>query len=222
VLETNVIGTQNIVDACKKFAVEVLFFASTAAIYGVSDRPHVEDETPDPIDLYGLSKFAGEKLVSLLATPGGTRVRIGRYFNAVGHRETNPHLIPEIVSQLRNSSGPITLRLGNTTPRRDYIAASDLASGSYRMMTADYPEPLDIANIGTGLEHSVDELVGRFEQLLQRPIIISVDPARIRAVDRQHLCANASKMLNQYHWAPEHNLDSMLMDLTRMENVFCV
>jgi len=212
-IDTNLLGTQNVADACSAYGVERLFFASTAAVYGISDHPHQETQLPDPLDVYGVTKAAGEKIAAFTARNSKTKVRIGRFFNAVGNRETNPHIIPEIVTQLRaNPSGP--LKLGNVSPKRDYIHAADLADSSFAVLNRG-EETLDTVNLGSGCEYSVRDLVGLFEIALQRKIEIISDPERVRKNDRPHLCADVSKLHQEYNWKQTHSLQEAIDELSQ-------
>ena len=211
-MQTNLIGTQNVVDASVAAGAEKLFFASTAAVYGISESPHRETEMPDPLDIYGVTKAAGEKIVNFATRGSSLKVRIGRYFNAVGNRETNPHILPEIVKQLKNNpSGP--LKLGNVSPKRDYIHAADLADASYTLVNHANDETVDTVNLGSGLEYSVEELVELFGGALGRKIHIESDPERILKNDRPHLCADVSKLHGKYGWKQQHSLQEAVSEL---------
>ena len=95
--DINIRGTINVLEACKAAAsLEKVLFASTAAVYPISDTPHVETDAIGPMDIYGLSKVAGERLMNEFHLASGTTTIVCRFFNAFGPNETNPHLIPEI------------------------------------------------------------------------------------------------------------------------------
>jgi UDP-glucose 4-epimerase len=209
----NIIGTQNVADSCARFGVENLFVASTAAVYGPSDAPHRETERATPMDIYATTKFAAERIGWILTRRSPVRVRVGRYFNAVGSRETNPHIVPEIIEQLRGSISHPRLRLGNIFPKRDYIHASDLAEASFAVVNANTAESFDVVNIGSGKEYSVSDLVGFFSREIGCPIPIEVDKARLRKVDRPHLCASIEKIAHVYGWYPKRGLTDTIREL---------
>jgi UDP-glucose 4-epimerase len=219
-IHTNIVGTQNVADCCEAFGAQRLFFASTAAVYGVSEAPHREDDRPDPIDIYGVSKAAGEKIVTFLAKKGSVKVKIGRYFNAVGPRETNPHIIPEIVSQLASNPSEPAVHLGNLSPKRDYIHAADIASATFRVLMDAAGDSIDTVNIGSGYQHSVGELVGKFAIALRREIRIESDEARRRQSDRPNLCADITKLRTAYNWSPKYSLESAIRELAPKAGAF--
>ena len=211
-VETNIIGTQIIADACARFGTKRLFYASTAAVYAPGAQPHNESEIPHPPDVYGMSKYAGERIVSALSASSSVTVRVGRYFNAVGPRETNLHIVPEIMRQLMDPAFKALL-LGNLFPKRDYVHAADLASGSIRMLSVDAPGNWDVANIGSGKAASVADLIGIFEKALGRTIPVENDPTKTRVSDRPLLVADTTRMKQVYGWQVRRSLDEAVAEL---------
>src|SRR5262249_16701675 len=103
-----------------------LVFTSSAAVYPRDGGPFREEHAPGPLDTYGHTKLSGEDLVRLFGREAGVRVVVARLFNAFGPDDTNPHLVPEVVRQLRG--GARALRLGNLDPVRDYVHVRDVAA----------------------------------------------------------------------------------------------
>ena len=97
----NVHGTQSVLTAAQKAEVDRFWFASTGDVYAPAETPHDEEGLVAPFNIYGLSKWIGEHLVALEAKQRpSSRFVVGRLFNLYGPRETNPHILPEILSQL--------------------------------------------------------------------------------------------------------------------------
>ncbi|MFY7952142.1 MAG: NAD-dependent epimerase/dehydratase family protein, partial [Armatimonadaceae bacterium] len=188
--DINVRGTMNVFDACADSGVQRVFFASTAAVYPISDDPHRESDLVGPCDIYGLTKVIGERLCNEFHLKTGATVRVGRFFNAFGRNETNPHLIPEIVAQI--AGGARLIRLGNLEPKRDFIHTTDLAA-AVLAMTDRGGADLDICNIGSGTEFAVTEVVSAIGDAIGDTIRIEVDPARVRKVERMHLVADNTR-----------------------------
>lgn len=200
----NIQGTKNILDAASKTSsVKKVFFASTAAVYPISDYPNKESDNADPLDIYGLSKITGEYLCDAFYKESGIPTVIGRFFNAFGPNETNPHLIPEIELQLK--SGKRTIQLGNLEPKRDFIHTSDMAE-IVSALILDSTINFDIFNIGSGREYSVLEVVKEFENAIGEKITIEQDPSRIRKVERMHLVADVQKVSERMGWEPKVDL----------------
>ena len=205
----NVAGTDNVANAVVHHAVEQVVFASTAAVYPDHDRPLSEAQPVAPIDLYGRTKVAGEQILRKAAAVSGASTTFARLFNVVGHRETNPHVFPEIVEQLRG--GAEELALGNVETARDFIDARDVASALERLMELA-PPGVSAYNVGSGRAVSVREVVAACSAILGTRIRIVQDPLRLRPVDRRLLVADNRK-LRACSWFPRYTLEDTLAEL---------
>jgi UDP-glucose 4-epimerase len=203
--DINIRGTINVLEACKKLSnLKKFLFASTAAVYPISDEAVNENHELLPLDIYGLSKLTGEHLCKKFYHETGIDTIICRFFNAFGPNETNPHLIPEIEKQLRE--GLRTIKLGNLTPKRDFIHTYDNTGN-------------EIINLGRGIEYSVFEIVEAFEKQLNEKITIEVDPSRVRKVEREHLLANVTKLKKFTGWKPVWGIDEGIRNLVQNWNL---
>lgn len=209
-LDINVQGTLSVLEACKVALPEMVVVASTAAVYGICDKPCVETDTPGPLDIYGISKHTCEQLARLYSADTGSSCTAARIFNAVGPNETNLHLVPQLINQLIR--GERTVKLGNLEPRRDYIHTSDLARGL--MAALDHKQDgYDVFNIGTGEEHSVKDIVEMCEAILGEAIEIEQSPRLTRKMDRMHLYANIDKIWQTMSWKPKVGIQEALREL---------
>ena len=211
-LLANTVGTESVLNACKRNKIEKVLVASTAAVYPISNDPNVEAETEiAPIDIYGLSKMFVESLCQKFVRETGVDAIILRLFNAVGPRETNPHVIPHIFEMLNTSD---TIPLGNISPKRDYIHTSDIAEAIYSLCKSQI-RGYEAFNIGTGKEYSVEEVVSMLSEILDRRLSIRQDENRMRDVDRMHLVADINKVKSLVGWAPKMNIYDALKDTAK-------
>ena len=212
-VHVNVNGTQQVLNAASRYGkVEKLVFASTAAVYGPSDEPHAESESMAPIDIYGISKKHGEELVDFFHRQTGIPAVNARLFNVVGPRETNPHLLPDILDQLP-ATGP--LQLGNLVPKRDYIYTDDVSDGLITLMECDLSSAS--VNIGSGTSYSASELVNAIAELIKTKLAIDSVAERQRTGDRPNLCADNTR-LRGLGWQCRNNLaDSLEKTLRHYE-----
>lgn len=209
--DINIRGTMNVLSACKKIvSLKKILFASTAAVYPIADMPVKETHELHPLDIYGLSKLTGEELCMKFYLETGIETIICRFFNAFGPNETNLHLIPEIEKQLKNGSRKI--KLGNLTPKRDFIHTYDMSSAIKQLLKLENIG-YDTFNLGRGIEYSVIEIVKAFERQLNEKITIEVDPARVRKVEREHLIADVSKLKNITGWEPVWGIDEGIKNI---------
>lgn len=211
---TNVDGTVNLLGAAP--AGSRFVFASSGAVYKPDDKPHAEDEaTLGPSDVYGYTKLHGEQFVRYFAAQRGLSAVVVRLFNVVGPGETSPHLLPEIIAQLK--AGRTILRLGNMSPKRDYIHVRDAASG---FITVALEEEIAAGstltvNLGTSHSYSVAELVAKLRNVAMVDFSLEQEPSRLRKVDRPHLAADISRISSRFGWTPQRTIDDALADVWR-------
>jgi len=211
----NIQGTINVLNAAKSLKnLEKMFFASTAAVYPICDHAIPETQQTNPLDIYGLSKLAGEHLMNEFHLQTSIPTIICRFFNAFGPNETNLHLIPEIQRQV--NSGLRTIELGNLEPKRDFIHTYDMARAII-MLLNKFDSGIDVFNLGSGQEYSVIDVVKEFESQLGEEITIKVDQSRVRKVERMHLLADISKLKAFISWKPEISLSEGIKTLLNVE-----
>jgi UDP-glucose 4-epimerase len=209
--DVNIRGTLNVLNAAKNLPhLKKLFFASTAAVYPISNIAVNENHPTLPLDIYGLSKLAGEELCKKFYLETSVPTIVCRFFNAFGPNETNAHLIPEIQQQI--NSGKRVLKLGNLDPKRDFIHTYDMARAVKLLMELSN-NGYDTFNLGRGIEYSVREVVQAFSDELREEVGIEVDPNRVRRTERMHLLADISKLKNTINWHPEWSLEQGIKTL---------
>lgn len=206
----NVEGTRCVLAALRRPGVEHVVFASTAAVYAPTETPCREDDTPlGPLEVYGESKLEGERLMRQLASDARIACTTLRLFNAVGRGETNPHVIPHIFESLQRSD---TVPLGNIEPKRDYIDTRDIAGAVAAVLRS--PAGFRVLNVGSGRAYSVADVIASLRALLvDRPITIHQDAARVRATERMTLVADIARIAHASGWRPRYSLDDSLRDL---------
>lgn len=207
----NVEGTVNLLLTCP--AACRFVYTSSAAVYRPKDTAHLELEDPiGPVDVYGLTKLHGEDFVRHFTAQKHLQSVIVRLFNVVGPGETNPHVLPEIIKQLK--SGMRKLSLGNLQPKRDYIYVTDVAEGFMAAATQPVPPAAGaspvVMNLGSGKSYSVAELVERLSAIIGERIQIEVDPQRVRKVDRPNLLSDNTRMRQFFAWTGRHEIEEAL------------
>lgn len=218
-ISLNVLGTQCVLTAARAAGVERLFFASTGDVYVPDERPHHEDRSPTgPFNIYGLSKLIGEQLVALEARQRPeTCFVVGRLFNLYGLRETNPHILPEVLGQLRTTPDG-TLRLGNLWPKRDLVPVADAARAVVELIDKT-PPGVTTVNIATGVATSMQEVLEILGELRGRPLRVETDPAKVRPVERPHLQADVTRLREWLGWTPHADLRRGLRELLAAEGL---
>ncbi|HEX5467795.1 MAG TPA: NAD-dependent epimerase/dehydratase family protein [Gaiellaceae bacterium] len=206
--EINVGGTENLLRALREHVPQLVLLASSAAVYPDSAGPIPEATSPEPIDVYGRTKLEGERLVERFGEETGTGYVLARLFNIIGRRETNRHVVPELIDQLREGASPV--RLGNLAPRRDYTDVVDAAAALALLLLR--PATETVFNVGSGKSTSVAELVAACERILGRPIPVEPASERLRARDRAELLADIGRLAST-GWSPTRTLEQTLATL---------
>jgi UDP-glucose 4-epimerase len=202
-VSTNVTGTVNLLSAMS--AGRRFINLSSAAVYAPGNDSLTEGSSPTgPVDLYGLTKLHTEAFTRYLSHRHGFTGWSIRMFNVIGSGETNPHLVPEVVSQLKR--GATSLRLGNIAPRRDFIDVHDVVAGLLRLCAADADALTatgGILNLGSGHAHSVADVIAQIRQVSGLQFNVLRDPSRERSVDRPLLLASTESLRRALDWVPE-------------------
>jgi len=215
----NVHGTQCVLSAARAADVERFWFASTGDVYAPDETPHHETASAlAPFNIYGLSKLIGEQLLALEArTRPDAHFVVGRLFNLYGPRETNPHILPEILGQLRVNR-TAKLRLGSLWPKRDLVPVTDAARAVIATLESA-PRGVTTVNVATGVAVSMQHVLNIIGELRGAPLDIETDPAKVRPVERGHLQADVAKLRALIGWVPHADLRLGLTELLAAEGL---
>lgn len=210
-LKTNVEGTSLVLEACKSGNVKKILFASSGAVYDTVDSALNEESTATSAnDIYSISKLCGEDLLKLYTQRGFFQGIACRIFNAIGPGETNAHLVPDILEQLK--SGKKEILLGNLNTYRGYIHVKDVAESLFRLGQLMNEKIYQTINIGNSAEHSVMQLVQTISEISGINIIVNQSKDKIRVNDRIHQQADINKLTNTLNWSPTRTIREALQE----------
>ena len=187
---TNILGTVNLLQCCRRFGVRRFVFASSAAVYGEPEMiPLSEAAVTRPLSPYGLAKLTGERYLDLAHRMDGLEAVVLRYANVYGPRQ-DAHGEAGVVSIFidRVLAGEEPVIHGDGCQTRDFVYVEDIARANVMALAPGVPA--GIYNAGSGVATSVAQLfdliaAGRVQPLQGPPrpgdIRHSVlDPAFIR------------------------------------------
>jgi UDP-glucose 4-epimerase len=204
-LQVNAEGTRAVLEATEPLGRRAcVVLASSAAVYAPADGPLREQEDDlGPVDVYGCSKRWAEELAASFAARSGTAVGIARLFNVFGPGETNAHFIPSLICQLKAGG---TVRMGNLSTRRDYVFVDDVADALLRLARYAGEGQSVTVNIGSGRAYAGHEVLEAVARFGDRGVATSIDPARLRPVDRPVLLADPTLAHKTLGWTPQTSL----------------
>jgi UDP-glucose 4-epimerase len=197
----NVTGTQAVLEASSRVSsVGAVVVASSGAVYAPDTRAHAEGDAVGPTDVYGFSKAWTEDMARYFHANTRVPVGIARIFNVIGPGETNPHLLPAIIEQIRDGA---ELRLGNLSTRRDYVFSADVARGLVLLAEKCGADGVLTCNLGSEAAFSGSELLELVAQAAGREVSVTSDPARFRESDRPLLLSDCSRAQDKLGWRAE-------------------
>jgi UDP-arabinose 4-epimerase len=209
----NVVGTLNLLDAMVDAGVRDIVFSSTCATYGVPRNvPIAEDHPQHPVNPYGETKLAVEKMLHWYGQAYGLRYAALRYFNAAGadpdgevgeDHDPETHLIPLALEAALGGKGLDIYGTDYATPDgtavRDYIHVQDLADAHVAALDKlrDGATSLSV-NLGTGRGHSVREVIAAVEKVSGKRV--AARETDRRAGDPPELVADARLAAEVLGW----------------------
>jgi UDP-arabinose 4-epimerase len=221
----NVANTLTLLEAMRTSTVRHIVFSSTCATYGVPERVPITESAPQrPVNPYGESKLMVERMLHWYGAAHGFTHAALRYFNAAGadpegeigeDHEPETHLIPLVLQAAMGRRARIDV-LGTDYPTpdgtaiRDYIHVQDLADAHVKALAHLLQGGASLElNLGTGVGHSVREVIAAAERVTGRSI-----PQREtgrRPGDPPVLVAEASRTREVLGWVPTlSTLDTIL------------
>jgi len=206
--DVNVKGTINVLMACKTFGVKRVLHFSSSEVYGTAQYTPMDENHPTlPLSNYAVSKLAADRLCFVFHHEHNIPVIILRPFNCYGPRETQPYVIPEIVSQLCRGN---TAKLGNIKAKRDFTYVEDTAKAAIAAMKSDIPNG-EVVNVGSNKAYSIEELAYLVGKLVgYKEIEIKVDSSRLRPMDVNVLQCDYSRIKKYTDWEPVINIEDGL------------
>ena len=177
VVETNIMGTFNVLTAARDHGVERIVHTSTSEVYGSAFYVPIDESHPlQGQSPYSASKIGADKLAESFHASYDLPVVTVRPFNCYGPRQSARAVIPTLITQALACK---EIRLGNTETLRDFTFVTDTAEGFIK--AAQSQEGFGkVLNIGSGREISIGQLAQIIINTVQSTAKIVVDEARVR------------------------------------------
>ena len=208
-IETNILGTLNVLKACRRWEVEKVVHTSTSEVYGtakiipISENHPLQGQSP-----YAASKIGADKIAESFFRSFSLPVCTVRPFNTYGPRQSDRAVIPTIISQALR--GP-ELRLGALWPKRDYTFVRDTVMGFIKAAGSSDLLGVEV-NLGSGQHITIGDLVEKVLRIMGKDLRIIEDSNRMRPTHSEvgHLHADFSRAKQLLDWQPTVSLENGL------------
>lgn len=205
-LVANLLGTACVLEACAARGDLRVVHLGGASEYGKHAGPLCEDDRADPATFYGVTKACATLLARQLARERGLRLTILRPFSVYGPWEARRRFVPSLIAAALDGK---ELALTPAGLRRDFVHVADVVDACLAAGQRDLP-PGEIVNVGSGDEHSNEEVVRLLEEVSGLRVRTRPGAFPPRAADSAHRLASTDKARALLGWTPRHDLASGL------------
>lgn len=217
-ISVNVVGSLNILQAVgscyAKDSMPKVMFIGSSEEYAPASAPVSETSPLDSNSPYGISKMTQESFANLYGREFGIDVYLVRAFNHTGVGQADNFVLPSWCKQaaeIDRSGKPGVMNVGNLKVRRDFSDVRDIVR-AYRLIV-EKGQPGKAYNVGSGVAHSLEDMLKTITSLSSQEITVNVDPARIRPTDTPVICCDNSLIRSELGWAPEHDIFDTLKEM---------
>lgn len=206
VVETNVLGTLNILTAAREHQISRVVHTSTSEVYGSASYVPIDENHPlQGQSPYSASKIGADKLAESFYAAYDLPVVTVRPFNSYGPRQSARAVIPAMITQMLTGD---EIRLGNTETRRDFTFVTDTAAA---FLAAARAEGVlgRVINAGSGSEISIGRLAQIVLRTVQKPnarIIVEKERLRPGRSEVNRLLADNRLAKEVLGWEPQISL----------------
>ncbi len=214
-VDTNIMGTVNIMQACREENISKVVHTSTSEVYGTALYTPIDEKHPlQGQSPYSASKIGADKMAESFFTSFELPVATIRPFNTFGPRQSARAIIPAICSQIL--PGKKEINLGSLSPVRDFTYVKDTVGGFLKIAESDSSIG-EVINIGSGRGISIGELLEHIMKLTDRNVMVNTDEERVRPAKSEvmNLICDNRKAKKLIGWEPFFSLEEGLKETIR-------
>lgn len=211
-IDTNVIGTLNVLQACLEEGVKKVVHTSTSEVYGTALYTPIDENHPlQGQSPYSATKIAADKIAESYYHSFDLPVAVIRPFNTFGPRQSARAIIPTITIQIL--SGKEEIQLGLLSPVRDFTYVKDTVDGFLKIAESDKSVG-EVINVGSGQGITIGELAKLIMKLTGKEVKIVSDSRRLRPKKSEvmSLICVSQKAKNLVGWSPRFSLEDGLKE----------
>lgn len=177
-IDTNIKGTLNVCQSALENNVQKVIVTSTSEVYGTAQYVPIDEKHPlQPQSPYSATKIGADAIAESFYRAFDLPLTIARPFNTYGPRQSARAVIPTIITQI--ASGKKAIKLGDTTPTRDFNFVKDTCRGFIELAECEKANGQTV-NIGSNYEISVGDTLNLIKKIMNSDVEFIIDEARIR------------------------------------------
>jgi nucleoside-diphosphate-sugar epimerase len=197
IIETNIIGTINLVEACLKTGFETFVNTGSSSEYGFKNHAPLEDEMLDPNSHYAVAKAAAAQFCRYTARRHSVKITTLRLYSVYGPYEEPGRLIPSLV--LHGLKGRLP-NLVDPNIARDFIYVSDVCEAYILAATSPLQVVGAVYNVGSGIQTTLREVI----EVVKREMAVKDEPLwgtmPDRVWDTEVWVADSRKIRSDLKW----------------------
>ena len=203
-VETNVLGTLNVLEAARQHGTERVVHTSTSEVYGTAlTMPIAETHPLQGQSPYSASKIAADMMAEAFARSFGVPVVILRPFNTFGPRQSERAIIPTLIRQALDTTCP-AIMVGDATTMRDLTFVTDTAEAFMTAGMSDTIEYGQAYNAGSQRSIIIRDLIDLVLELTGNRKPVRQDDKRLRPPNSEvrALLADCTRFVRETGWSP--------------------
>lgn len=210
-IRCNLLGTVRALSYARDHKARLVFLSSY--LYGESMSLPIPETAPIAAKSpYALSKKLAEDACRFFSDSFGVRVTVLRPFNVYGPGQSSRFLIPTIIHQMNEQA---TIRVKDLEPRRDYVFVVDLVRAI--VAAAQHDSPFAVFNVGSGVSHSVKELIDIIQMVWRTNVPVYTDGER-RKDEIMDTVADITLAKRTLGWTPEWSLSQGIAQIRNLSH----
>jgi len=207
ILKTNVIGTANLINACRKVEFELFVNSGSSSEYGIKPTAMKEADSLNPIGAYGVSKASATMYCQAISLAEDRPIVTLRLFSPYGYYEERTRLIPSVIVSCLQGQNP---RVSSPDSIRDFIFVEDVME--LYIKAAENRERIagQIFNAGCGIQQTIGKVVTDIIKLTEANVEPEWNAVSNPRIEPKVWRADISKTQKLLNWQPKYHLEEGL------------
>jgi len=204
-IETNVVGTLNVIQSAQKNRIKKIIHTSTSEVYGTAQTIPIKENHPlvgqSP---YAASKIGADQIAISMSKSLGAPIVIVRPFNTFGPRQSLRAVIPTIISQFAQKKKNILI--GNLNTSRDFNYVEDTCDGFICAMNSRF-NSAEVFNLSSGKDYKILDIINFLKKITGQKPNLLIDKKRIRPKNSEvNRLIGSSLLARKYlKWKPRYS-----------------